>query len=154
MRGMPIHFVAVAGLFAASIGCGAEGTVPNATETAAVESSLEHHNPNPMLFLEDARPFGRSLERWSELLWSWLDAQPFDHNPIVDPTGADCALGQEGPVWFLASVPGSSLGTSVTRSCEIPRQKAILVQLSSLLNDYPCPDRPSIRRPGSRCTTF
>jgi hypothetical protein len=97
-----------------------------------------------MLYRTNAHPFGHSLERWSELLWSYVYAQPFDHNPFFDATGADCAIGQGGPVWFLPAVPGSALGTLVQRSCTIPRHKAIMQQLSSLLNDYPCPD-PSFR---------
>jgi len=152
---MPFHVVAVAGLFAASPGCGAGGPVPTETETTAAElSPAHHHDANPMLFAKDARVAGRSFERWSELLWSWIYAQPFDENPLLDPTGADCAVGQEGPVWFLAAVPGSALGTSVTRSCEIPRNTAVLVQLSSLLNDYPCPDPSFHPAPGQSLFDF
>jgi len=154
MRGISIQIVAVAGLFAASIGCGAGGTAPAGAETVAAERSLGHDNPNPMLFPKDASPFGRSLERRSELLWSWIYAQPVDVNPILDPTGADCGQGQDQPVWFLAAVPGSSLGTVVTRSCTIPQEKAILVQLASILNDYPCPDPNFQPAPGQSLFDF
>lgn len=143
MREMPICFAVIVGLF----GCAAEDPV-------APAAIVEHETVNPMLFPKDAQPFDRSLERWSELLWSWIYAQPFDHNPILDPTGADCAVGQSGPFWFLASVPGSALGTNVTRTCTIPRHKAILVQLSSLLNDYPCPDPTFHPAPGQSLYDF
>jgi hypothetical protein len=146
---MAIGFVAAVGLVAACIGCTGDG--PARTEAGL---SLAGDDLNPMLYPKDARPFGRSLERWSELLWSWIYAQPFDENPILDPTGADCAVGQDGPVWFLAAVPGSTLGTRVTRSCTIPRQRAILVQLSSLLNDYPCPDPSFQPAPGQSLFDF
>jgi hypothetical protein len=159
MRAMPTCLIVGLGLCTASIGCGADDLDPidaQADTQADVEAalSLAHHDPNPMLFPRQARPFGRSLERWSELLWSWIYAQPFDENPILDPTGADCAVGQQGPVWFLAAVPGSMLGTTVDRTCAIPRHKAILVQLASLLNDFPCPDPAFHPAPGQSLFDF
>jgi hypothetical protein len=145
MRELPICFVAIVGL----LGCAADEEVASETDTI-----LEHSSVNPMLFPKHARPFGRSLERWSEVLWSWIYAQPFDRNPILDPTGADCDVGQDGPVWFLAAVPGSTLGTNVSRTCTIPRRKAILVQLASLMNDYPCPDPTFHPAPGQSLFDF
>jgi hypothetical protein len=145
MREIPICFVAITGLF----GCAVDDRTAPESETV-----LEHDLVNPMLFSTDARPFGRSLERWSELLWSWIYAQPFDRNPLLDPTGEDCAGGEHGPMWFLASVPGSSLGTNVSRSCTIPEHKAILLQLSSLVNDYPCPDPTFHPAPGQSLFDF
>jgi hypothetical protein len=128
------------------------------TDTADVASAelrgADHDNPNPMLFRKDARPYGRSLERWSELLWSYIYAQPIDHNPFLDTTGADCAIGQGGPVWFLPSVPGSSLGTEVTRSCTLPPHRAVMLQLASTMNDYPCPDPTFQPAPGQSLFEF
>lgn len=137
-------------LVAASIGCGADTSGP--TETTAAK--LEGDNPNPMLYRKDARPFGRSLERWSELLWSYIYAQPFDANPFFDTTGALCGVGQDGPVWFLPAVPGSSLGTDVQRSCTIPQEEAIMQQMASFLNDYPCPDPNFQPAPGQSLYDF
>ena len=146
MRALPMF------LFAAAVGCGAEEAAP----VEAVSADLrDNHDPvNPMLFARDARPYGRSVERWSELLWSYIYAQPADHNPFLDTTGADCAIGQEGPVWFLPAVPGSSLGTDVMRSCTIPRHRAIMLQLASALNDYPCPDPSFQPAPGQSLYDF
>jgi hypothetical protein len=141
MRAIPICFVAI-GL----LGC--------AVDDRAAPEAIEHQAVNPMLYAKDARPFDRSIERWSELLWSWIYAQPFDHNPLLDPTGADCSIGQSGPMWYLAAVPGSGLGTDVSRTCTISRQRAILVQLSSLLNDYPCPDPSFHPAPGQSLFDF
>jgi hypothetical protein len=53
-------------------------------------------------------------------------AIPEATNPNLDPTGANCAVGQVGPVWFLAGTFGT-LGDSVTRSCTVPAGKALLL---------------------------
>jgi len=148
MRPVPIL------LLLTCVGCAAEGPVPEETATVSDELHGDHGNPNPMLFGKNDHPYGRSLERWSELLWSYIYAQPLDHNPFLDPTGADCAIGQEGPVWFLPSVPGGSLGTDVERSCTIPRHRAVMLQLASTLNDYPCPDPTFHPAPGQSLFDF
>jgi hypothetical protein len=148
MRLLPVCLVAV------SVGCGGGGPAPVGPTTASAELRRESDNPNPVLFPKEARPYGRSIERWSELLWSYIYAQPVDHNPFFDTTGADCAVGQGGPVWFLPAVPGSSLGTEITRSCTIPHQRAVMLQLSSALNDYPCPDPTFQPAPGQSLYDF
>src|SRR5262249_46690772 len=121
------------------LGCGTNGPqAPQATSEAVRHEESAPHNP--MLFPKQARPYGQSIERWSELLWSYIYSIPVDQNPFFDTTGANCAVHQNGPVWFLPATPGSSLGTNVSRSCTIPHDRAIMMQLSSALNDFPCPD--------------
>jgi hypothetical protein len=88
-----------------------------------------------MLFAKDARPYGRTLSRWAELTWSYIYSVPVDRNPFFDTTGANCAVDQDGPVWFLPAVPGSSLGTNVSRMTS--RDRAIMLRMSSALNDFP-----------------
>jgi hypothetical protein len=82
----------------------------------------------------DSLPGGLSYQQWSARWWQWAASIPFDQNPILDPTGADCAINQSGPVWFLA---GTS-GFSTTRSCAVPAGKMIFFPIVNLLNDYPC----------------
>ncbi len=139
-------------LLVVCVACGAEEQATSASNAAGLRQ--QPPNPNPMLFPKDARPYGRSIERWSELLWSYIYAQPFDDNPFLDTTGANCAVGQKGPVWFLPAVPGSTLGTDVTRSCTIPRERAVMLQLASALNDYPCPDPTFEPAPGQSLYDF
>lgn len=55
----------------------------------------------------------------------WAMALPWLDGPINDSTGEHCALGQDGPVWFLA---GTSGGT-VTRECDIPNGKQLFFPL-------------------------
>ncbi|MEO8701264.1 MAG: hypothetical protein ABI867_14535 [Kofleriaceae bacterium] len=111
-------------------------------------------NPNPMLYPANAHPFGLSQITWSEFVWSYIYSQPIDHNPFLDTTGADCGRGQFGPVWFLPAVPGATLGDTVTRSCTIPRHRAIILQLASAMNDFPCPDPAFKPAPGQSLYDF
>ena len=146
MRHLPMCLLLVC------VACGAGAPPP--TNDSAADLRSEQSNPNPMLYPEDSKVDGRSLGRWSELLWTWIYSAPIDHVPLLDPTGADCAVNQNGPVWFLAAVPGSSLGTDVTRTCTIPRNKSVMVQLASTLNDYPCPDPNFHPAPGQSLYDF
>ena len=66
-----------------------------------------------------------------DVAWfQWILSQPFVGNAWFDPTGADCASGQSGDVWFLA---GSFNETVVERTCTIPSGKAIFVPI---LNEF------------------
>jgi hypothetical protein len=64
--------------------------------------------------------------------WQWALSAPTPHNPLLDTTGADCAVGQNGGVWFLAGLFGG--GGTVTRSCAIPRNKSIFFPLANQVN--------------------
>jgi hypothetical protein len=68
---------------------------------------------------------------YRELTQSWLEwamALPWSTGPITDETGDQCALGQEGRVWYLAGTPGGA----VERSCTIPRNKYLYFPLLNL----------------------
>jgi hypothetical protein len=157
MRAFAIFLVAV------PLGCGTEmpapaqavpAEKPATAELASADRRKDCDNPNPMLFEVDARPYGRSIERWTELLWDYIYEIPFDVNPFFDPTGADCGVDQKGPVWFLPSIPGAALGYNVVRSCTIPRDRAVLFQLATADNDYPCPDPTFQPAPGQSLYEF
>jgi len=141
-------------------GCGASSPSDqdaSAQGTASEElrnRGHESNNPNPMLFPKDARPYGRPMSRWAELTWSYIYGIAPDQNPFFDTTGEHCAVDQHGPVWFLPAVPGSSLGNNVTRACTIPRGRAIMLQMSSAINDYPCPDPSFHPAPGQSLYDF
>jgi hypothetical protein len=66
---------------------------------------------------------GKTYGQWSAAWWRWAANISEPNSPVTDDTGADCAVRQKGPVWFLA---GSTGGPTVTRSCTIPSDKAIL----------------------------
>ncbi len=104
-----------------------------------------------LAYAPDAQPFGRSLTRWEKAWWRWELSVPTDRNPSLDTTGANCAEGQAGRVWFLGSIFGSG---DVARGCTVPAGKALLVNLSSALNDYPCPDPSFKPAPGQSLEAF
>src|SRR5215831_17578658 len=76
---------------------------------------VAHADPAPKVLPLDSSPYGNTYGEWSARWWQWLMSIPSDKNPNLDPTGAHCAEGQIGPVWFLAGTFGT-LGDSVTRS--------------------------------------
>jgi hypothetical protein len=63
--------------------------------------------------------------------WQWALATPTNHNPLLDTTGADCAVGQTGKVWFLAGTFG---GGSVQRACTIPKNKQLFFPVVNAVN--------------------
>ncbi len=69
------------------------------------------------------RPAGQTYSSLAARWWQWALSAPTATNPLVDTTGADCAVGQSGLVWYLA---GTANGGSVTRSCTVPFGKTIV----------------------------
>ena len=61
---------------------------------------------------------GNTYGEWSGRWWQWLLAIPADVNPNLDDTGANCAQGQSGKVWFLAGTFGDA---PVVRNCTVPK---------------------------------
>jgi hypothetical protein len=78
---------------------------------------------NPHVLPPAAHPYGQSYGEWAADWWQWALSQPVSTNPVLDETGANCAAGQSGLVWFLAG----TFGGSATRSCTVPTGKALLL---------------------------
>jgi hypothetical protein len=78
---------------------------------------------NVSIYPVDSRPYNFTYGEWSAKWWIWALSIPEENNPITDQTGENCDINQQGPVWFLAG----TLGGSVTRQCDIPPDKAILL---------------------------
>ena len=89
------------------------------------------HDPNPAVFPPDAKMYGKTYSQWADSWWQWVDGIPKSASPLIDPTGADCAEGQSGPVWFLAGSPTGSY----ERSCTIPKNKALFLPVSNFQED-------------------
>jgi hypothetical protein len=70
----------------------------------------------------------KTFGQWSALWWQWAYSIPKSSNPMIDPTGAFCDVGQEGPVWFLAGV---LWGGTAERTCTIPQGKYILFPIAN-----------------------
>jgi hypothetical protein len=95
----------------------------------------------PPVLPPTAHPYGQSYGEWAADWWQWALSQPAASNPLVDPTGAQCANEQTGKVWFLA---GTLTGGPVTRSCTVAAGTALLFPV---LNAFFCVD-PGGEDPG------
>jgi hypothetical protein len=82
----------------------------------------ERADPKPRVFSPNAQPYGQSYGEWAADWWQWVLTQPAATNPLTDPTGAQCANNQQGPVWFLVGTTGGS----ANRTCTVPTGKALL----------------------------
>ena len=63
-------------------------------------------NQNPGVLPSSSTAFGRTYGAWSAAWWQYVEAQPVASNPLVDPSGAGCRVGQSGPVFFLVGANG------------------------------------------------
>jgi len=120
---------------------------------AATASPDLGENPNSALFPKSSHPYGADLATWADRESQWAYAQPLAHNPLFDQTGADCAVGQDGQVWFLPRILGPRV-FSGSRSCTIPPHNAILLEIGAYVNPYPCPDPNFQPAPGQSLYGF
>lgn len=84
-------------------------------------------NQNPGVLPPQSAPHGLTYGEWSAKWWKWAVEPPPAQNPLIDMTGANCAVGQSGHVWFLA---GTSGGT-VTRICTIPHGQMLFFPIGN-----------------------
>lgn len=75
-----------------------------------------------------SRPHGKSYSQWIADWWQWVAETPTDDHPLLDPTGADCAEGQRGHVWFLGG--SFTSGTTVNRACTVPPGTALFFPIA------------------------
>jgi hypothetical protein len=66
-----------------------------------------------------------SYADWATRWWQWALSFPTAVNPGADTSGGACGLGQNGPVFFLATSTFATTG--LTRNCTIPEGVAVLV---------------------------
>jgi hypothetical protein len=77
---------------------------------------------------------GMTYGQWGAAWWRWALQIPASVSPITDPTGARCATGQSGHVWFLAGTNGS--GTA-ERTCAVPAGKALFFPIVNAFDAEP-----------------
>ena len=78
-----------------------------------------------------ARAQGNSPKELSATWWQWALSIPTSVNPQLDTTGANCMVGQSGPLWFLAGV---FFGGSTTRQCSVPGDKGLFFPVINAVN--------------------
>lgn len=77
------------------------------------------------VFAPTTKPFGRTYAQWSADWWRWALSSPPASMPIIDLDGSSCAVGQHGPVWFLAG----TFGATAVRNCAVPSDRALFFPL-------------------------
>ena len=87
----------------------------------AVSQSQSLNDPNPGVVLTpNSAPDGLTYGEWSAKWFKWAYEPPPASNPVLDTTGANCAVGQSGDVWFLAGTFFPPGPPAVVRNCTIP----------------------------------
>ncbi len=127
-----IASLAVLALAALAAGCqpGSEAadTDTDATGVAQEADSLEGFSvpAGPGVLIPQNNSIVKDIYAFEAKGWiRWAMGLPFSTGPITDTTGAACAQGQSGPVWYLAGTSGGL----ATRSCTIPKHKFLYVPL-------------------------
>jgi hypothetical protein len=128
----------------------AAALVVSLTSMASAQAAESNRSP---VYGPHAHPYGSSLQGWAERFWQRVMDVPLDHNPLADPTGANCAQGQpDSQVWYLSVAFAPT--TTAVRSCTVPRHRALVIPMASYLNDYPCPDPSFQPAPGQTLEQF
>lgn len=144
-------------IVAALAACTADGRITEPAPEPLLDANpialQDGDNPNPILFPKMSYPYGVSIATWADREAQWIYGQPVENNPLIDQTGADCHRGQEGPVWFLPRIAGPRVHSG-TRTCTIPPNKAILLEIGAYVNPYPCPDPDFEPAPGQTLYEF
>jgi|SRR5690242_16742254 len=87
----------------------------------AMAQSQNPNDPNPGVVLTpNSAPGGLTYGEWSARWFKWAYEPPPASSPVLDTTGANCAVGQSGDVWFLAGTFFPPGPPAVVRSCSIP----------------------------------
>jgi hypothetical protein len=91
-------------------------------------------NSNPRVFPPNSKPYGKTINAWTAEWWKYVLGFPADTNPLADTSGANCAAGQSGPVFFLVGTTG---GAAVRDDCTVPVGKAILFPIINVVSAVP-----------------
>jgi hypothetical protein len=86
-------------------------------------------NRNPGVLPPQSAPHGLTYGEWSARWFKWAYEQPAATSPVLDTTGANCAVGQSGKrqtarVWFLAGTfftDPAQPPVPVVRTCSVPQ---------------------------------
>jgi hypothetical protein len=141
MRSSPLRFRSVvrriAGLFA--IATLLSTLTGSASAQADKKSNDESGNGgNPRVLPPGSSAYGRPIADWTIAWWQWAYSLPFTEHPLFDESGALCANGQSGPVWFLGGIFNVT-GTAVRTECVVPPGKALFFPVLNVEWDNVCP---------------
>lgn len=105
----------------------ATGVFAQATNSAGCNQGRNGNECAVGVYPPGSNPLGVSYGEWTARWWQWLLSIPAPVNPNLDTTGANCAQGQFGPVWFLGG--RFSGGPQTVRACKVPADKLLLMPI-------------------------
>src|SRR5215475_12176455 len=73
------------------------------------------------------QPHRISFSAWAALWWQWAVGTPAANNPVLDTTGANCAVNQPQPGVFLLA--GTLDGSAANRTCVVPVGTSFLIPM-------------------------
>ena len=97
-------------------------TLITASLAAATTNAAPTFAPPP-----PTAPHLKTYSNYGALWWQWAVGTPAPNNPVLDTTGANCAVGQPVPgTFFLA---GTFDGSTVFRNCTAPIGSGFLIPI-------------------------
>ena len=97
---------------------------------AAAAPAVPAPSPAVEALPADAKVAGHGYAELAEAWWRWAYRRRDGMRPYQDPTGAECAVGQTGDVWFLAGTAGTG---AVERRCAVPEHRHVFVPVLAVL---------------------
>lgn len=73
---------------------------------------------------------GQGYDEWAARWWQWMTSIPSAVNPQDNQGQVDCALEQQGAVWFLA---GAQSGVTAERWCSVPENSPLFFPVLNAL---------------------
>lgn len=61
--------------------------------------------------------------------WTWSQTAPEGRDPVADPTGEDCSVGQPDDLWLLAG----TYGGAAERTCDVPSGRVLVAPAVNLV---------------------
>jgi len=86
---------------------------------------------NPGVLPPGSHAYGNTYAEWSARWWQYVLSFPAATNPLFDTTGAACAAGQHGKVFFLV---GSFTGPVVRDECIVPAGVALFFPMINIVD--------------------
>jgi hypothetical protein len=94
--------------------------------------------PVQVAFADDTSPvvspqaesFPLTYGEWGARWWQYVLGIPTDENPLFDTTGAQCRLGQWGPVFFLVGT--ATTGPVKRNKCEVPAGAGLFLPIINI----------------------
>lgn len=90
---------------------------------AAVEAHAQETNPG--VCPNGSKYFGKYYGEWAAEWVKWAFAPGMDKSPLLDETGENADVGQQGPMWFLAG----NFGGVTVRTCTVPAGCALFLPI-------------------------